>query len=204
VDLAAIAQTVSAIGTVLLAALFGYQVTVFKKQVEVNRGTLDEMREGRTAHERPQVVVTAEYRHGTLVQVVISNIGRGDAKNVTFEFSAPTESLFSTPMESSVSYRRDSEVVPLSELPHFRDGLNYLAPGAEIAIVSGTTTPTSCRYCARWDCRRGSGSPAATSRSPGSPTGPPGINPLLIPGGLYVPSRWAQRTERSPALAKRS
>lgn len=126
-DLAAIARTVSAIGTVLLAALFGYQVAVFRKQVEVNRGTLDEMREGRTAHERPQVVVTAEYRHGTLVEVVISNIGRGDAKNVTFEFSAP--------MESSVSYRRDSEVVPLSELPHSRDGLNYLAPGAEIAIV---------------------------------------------------------------------
>jgi len=127
VDLATIAQTVSAIGTLLLAALFGYQVTVFKKQVEVNRGTLNEMREGRTAHERPQVVVTAEYRHGTLVEVVIANIGRGDAKNVTFEFSAP--------MESSVSYRRDSEVIPLSELPHFRDGLNYLAPGAEIATV---------------------------------------------------------------------
>jgi len=54
VDLAAIARTVSAIGTVLLAALFGYQVTVFKKQVEVNRGTLDEMREGRTAHELPR------------------------------------------------------------------------------------------------------------------------------------------------------
>ena len=69
-DLATIAQTVSAIGTVLLAALFGYQVTVFKKQVAVNRGTLDEMREGRIAHERPQVVVTAEYRHGTLVEVV--------------------------------------------------------------------------------------------------------------------------------------
>ena len=66
-DLATIAQTVSAIGTLLLAALFGYQVTVFKKQVEVNRSTLEEMREGRTAHERPQVVVTAEYRHGTLV-----------------------------------------------------------------------------------------------------------------------------------------
>ena len=53
VDLATIAQTVSAIGTMLLAALFGYQVTVFKKQVAVNRGTLDEIREGRIAHERP-------------------------------------------------------------------------------------------------------------------------------------------------------
>jgi hypothetical protein len=80
VDLATIAQTVSAIGTLLLAALFGYQVTVFNKQVAVNRGTLDEMWEGRATHERPQVVVTAKYRHGTLVEVVISNIGRGDAK----------------------------------------------------------------------------------------------------------------------------
>jgi hypothetical protein len=78
VDLATIAQTVSAIGTLLLAALFGYQVTVFNKQVAVNRGTLNEMREGRTAHERPQVVVTAEYRHGTLVEVVIANIGFED------------------------------------------------------------------------------------------------------------------------------
>ncbi len=34
-----------------------------------------------------------------------------------------------------MSYRRDSEVVPPSELPHFKDGLNYLAPGAEIATV---------------------------------------------------------------------
>ncbi len=34
-----------------------------------------------------------------------------------------------------MSYRRDSEVVPLSELPHFRDGMSYLAPGAEIATV---------------------------------------------------------------------
>ncbi|MDQ3363344.1 MAG: hypothetical protein M3534_17125 [Actinomycetota bacterium] len=41
----------------------------------VNRGTLNEMREGRTTHERPQVVITAEYRHGTLVEVVISRIG---------------------------------------------------------------------------------------------------------------------------------
>lgn len=180
-DLATVAQTVSAVGSLLLAALFGYQVTVFKKQVEVNRGTLEEMREGRTSHERPQVVVTAEYRHGSLVEVVISNIGRGDAKDVSFEFSAP--------MESSVSHRRDSEVVPLSELPHFRDGLSYLAPGAEIATVwdhhqnlvpllremglqEGITVTsryeslTGERYETKWT-----------------------INPLLIPGGLYAPQQ---------------
>ena len=103
-DLATIAQTISAVGTVLLAALFGYQVTVFQKQVATNRDTLREMRESRLSHERPQVVVTAEYRHGTLVEVVIANIGRGDAKNVSFEFSAP--------MESSVSYRRTRRSSP--------------------------------------------------------------------------------------------
>ena len=87
-----------------LTVLFGFQLRVFYRQVLVNRDTLNEMRETRVSHERPQVVVTAEYRHGTLVEVVISNIGRGDAKDITFEFSAP--------MESSVSHRRDSEVVP--------------------------------------------------------------------------------------------
>ena len=177
-DLATIAQTVSAIGTVLLAALFGYQVTVFKKQVAVNRGTLEEMREGRTAHERPQVVVTAEYRHGTLVEVVISNIGRGDAKNVTFEFSAP--------MESSVSYRRDSEVVPLSELPHFRDGMNYLAPGAEISTV--------------WDYHANL-VPLLREMGlqPGSPTRPSGRSTRCSSREASThPSRWARRTKRCP------
>lgn len=180
-DLATIAQTVSAMGTVLLAALFGYQITVFKKQVKVNRDTLREMREGRLVHERPQVVVTAEYRQGAPVEVVISNIGRGDAKDVTFEFSAP--------IESSVSYRRDSEVIPLSELPHFKEGLRYLAAGAQISTVwdhhhnlvpllremglqEGITVTsryeslTGERYQTPWT-----------------------INPLLIPGDLYAPQR---------------
>ena len=180
-DLATVAQTISAIGSLLLAALFAYQVTVFKKQVEVNRGMLNEMREGRAAHERPQVVVTAEYRHGSLVEVVISNIGRGDAKNVTFEFSAP--------MESSVSPRRDSEVVPLSELSHFRDGLNYLAPGAEIATVwdhHANLVP----LLREMGLQEGI---VVTSRYE-SLTGEPyetllTINPLLIPGGLYAPQQ---------------
>ncbi len=180
-DLATIAQTVSAIGTMLLAALFGYQVTVVKKRVAVNRGTLNEMREGRTAHERPQVVVTAEYRHGTLVEVVISNIGRGDAKNVTFKFSAP--------MESSVSYRRDSEVVPLSELPHLRDGLNYLAPGAEISTVwdhHANLVPLlremgleeGITVTSRYESLTGESYETLWT-----------INPLLIPGGLYAPQQ---------------
>lgn len=180
-DLATIAQTISAMGTVLLAALFGYQVTVFKKQVATNRDTLREMRESRLSHERPQVVVTAEYRHGTLVEIVIANIGRGDAKNVTFGFSAP--------MESSVSYRRDSEVVPLSELPHFKEGLSYLAPGAEIATVwdhhhnlvpllREMELQEGITVTSRYESL--TGEPYETSWT---------INPLLIPGGLYAPQQ---------------
>ncbi len=177
-DLATIAQVVSAIGTVGLTVLFGFQLRVFYRQVLVNRDTLNEMREARVSHERPHVVVTAEYRRGTLVEVVISNIGRGDAKNITFEFSSP--------VESSVSYRRDSEVIPLSELPHFKEGLSFLAPGAEISTVwdyhanlvpllremelhegisvtSRYESLTGERYETLWT-----------------------INPLLMPGGLYA------------------
>ena len=82
-DVAIIAQMVSAIGTVGLTVLFGFQLRVFYRQVLVNRDTVNEMREARVSHERPQVVVTAEYRHGTLVEVVISNIGRGDATDLS-------------------------------------------------------------------------------------------------------------------------
>ena len=177
-DLATIAQVVSAVGTVGLTVLFAFQLRVLSRQVSVNRDTLREMRESRTAHERPQVLVTAEYRHGTLVEVVISNIGRGDAKNVTFEFSAP--------VESSVSYRRDSEVVPLSELPHFRDGLNFLAAGAEITSVwdyHANLVP----LLREMGLQEGI---TVTSRYEDL-TGEPyetfwKINPLLIPGGLYA------------------
>ncbi|CAA9460620.1 MAG: hypothetical protein AVDCRST_MAG14-2371 [uncultured Rubrobacteraceae bacterium] len=177
-DVASIAQVVSAVGTVGLTVLFGFQLRAFHRQVLVNRDTLNEMREARVSHERPQVLVTAEYRHGTLVEVVISNIGRGDAKNVTFEFSAP--------IESSVSYRRDSEVVPLSELPHFRDGLNFLAAGAEITSVwdyHANLVPLlremelqeGITVTSRYDDL--TGEPYETTWT---------INPLLIPGGLYA------------------
>ena len=177
-DVVTIAQVASAIGTVGLTVLFGFQLRVFYRQVLVNRDTLNEMRESRTAHERPQIVVSAEYRHGTLIEVVISNIGRGDAKNVTFEFSAP--------LESSVSYPRDSEVVPLSELPHFREGLNYLAPGAEIASVwdyHANLVPllremglqNGITVTSRYESLTGESYETLWT-----------INPLLMPGGLYA------------------
>jgi hypothetical protein len=165
VDIATIAQVASAIGTLGLTVLFGFQLRVFYRQVLVNRDTLQEMRESRTAHERPHVLVTAEYRHGTLVEVVVSNIGRGAAENITFEFSAP--------LESSVSYQRDSEVVPLSELRHFREGLITSHP-ARRSPPFGTPTRTSCPCCGRWGCITGSRLPAGTNPSLGSPTKPSG------------------------------
>ncbi len=177
-DVATVAQVASAIGTAGLTALFGFQLGVLYKQVLVNRDTLQEMQEARTAHERPHVLVTAEFRHGTLAEIIVSNIGRGAAENITFEFSAP--------LESSVSYPRDSEVVPPSELPHFREGLNYLAPGAEIATVwdyHANLVPLM-REMGLQD------GITVTSRYE-SLTGEPyetlwTINPLLMPASLYA------------------
>jgi hypothetical protein len=178
VDIGTIAQVASAIGTLGLTVLFGFQLRVFYRQVLVNRDTLNEMRESRTAHERPHVLVTAEYRHGTLVEVVVSSIGRGAAENITFEFSAP--------LESSVSYQRDSEVVPLSELRHFKEGLNYLAPGAEIAAVwdsHANLVPllremglqNGITVTSRYESLTGESYETLWT-----------INPLLMPGNLYA------------------
>jgi hypothetical protein len=130
VDLVSIAQIASAIGTVGLTILFGFQLLVFRKQVAVNSDTLREMRESRLAQERPQVIVLAEYRQRRVIEVVVRNIGRGAAKNITFEFSAP--------LESSISDQEHPEVVPRNELPYFQEGLNFLAPGAEIGVIWDT------------------------------------------------------------------
>ena len=129
-DLVSIAQIASAIGTVGLTLLFGFQLMVFRKQVVVNSDTLREMRESRVAHERPQVIVLAEYRQRRVIEVIVRNIGRGAAKDITFEFSAP--------LESSISDQEHPEVIPRNELPYFQEGLNYLAPGAEIGVIWDT------------------------------------------------------------------
>ena len=107
--------------------------------------------------------------------------GRPSLETLTFEFSAP--------MESSVSYQRDSEVVPLSELPHFRDGLSYLAPGAEIATVwdhHANLVPLlremglqeGITVTSRYESLTGETYETLWT-----------INPLLIPGGLYAPQQ---------------
>lgn len=116
-DFASIAQIASAIGTLVLAALtFVY--------VLLTREIVKEARETRTIQERPEVIVDADYSDQDVVDVVVRNIGRGAAKDISFHFS--------TPMESSISTEKVSEDVPLNELPYFREGIEFLAPGAEI------------------------------------------------------------------------
>lgn len=116
-DLASIAQIASAIGTLALAALtFAY--------VRFTREMVKEARETRITQERPEVIVDADYSNQDVVDVVVRNIGRGAAKDITFDFS--------TPLVSSISNRKDSEGVPLNELPYFKEGIEFLAPEAEI------------------------------------------------------------------------
>lgn len=116
-DFASIAQVASAVGTLVLAALtFAY--------VLFTREMVKEARETRAIQERPEVIVDADYSDQDVIDVVVRNIGKGAAKDVTFDFS--------TSMESSISTGKDSEGVPLDELPYFTEGIEFLAPGAEI------------------------------------------------------------------------
>lgn len=119
-DLVSVAQIASAVGTLILAALtFAY--------VLFTRSMVKELRETRLAQERPQVIVDADYSSNDVINLVVRNIGKGAAKEITFEFSAP--------MESSWSLEEHSEAVPLNELPYFKKGLDFLAPGAEISTL---------------------------------------------------------------------
>jgi hypothetical protein len=110
-----------------LTILFGFQLLVFRKQVAVNSDTLREMQESRLAREHPQVIVLAGYRQRRVIEFVVRNIGRGAAKDIAFEFSAP--------LESSISDQEHPEVISHNELPYFQEGLNFLAPGAEIGVI---------------------------------------------------------------------
>lgn len=110
---AAGAQVAAAVGTFVLAALALSQVR--------------EMQEARLAQERPQVIVDADYYPDSRINVVVRNIGKGAAKDITFDFSAP--------MDSSFSLREGSEIPPVNEFGYFKDGIPFLAPGAEIVTL---------------------------------------------------------------------
>ncbi len=99
------AQVAAALGTFALALLAFRQV--------------EELRETRIAQERPQIIVDLAFSQ-QLAYVVVRNIGKGAAKDITFDFSAPLE----VP---------DGD--PVNELPYFAKGIDYLAPGAELSTL---------------------------------------------------------------------
>jgi hypothetical protein len=109
------AQIAAAIGTLLLAGLAFAQVS--------------EMRQARLAQERPHVIVDTDHTKPPLVYLVVRNIGRGAAKDISFEFSAPVKIPEST---------NNPIVIPVNEQPYFKYGMDYLAPGRELPTLWGS------------------------------------------------------------------
>jgi hypothetical protein len=120
VDIVSVAQLLSALGTLLLAGL-----TV--ANVRLTRRTVGEMQTARIAQHRPQVIVDVDLDNQYMLDVVVKNIGGGAAKDITFEFSHPLVQAGSAEQKP-----------PLSELDHFRKGIDFLAPGAQIRTAWGT------------------------------------------------------------------
>ena len=114
-DLVTLAQIVTAVtnGFFVIVLAVGYYFTW-----RVSQQTLSEMREQRTAMGRPLVIVQEDYDGLPELDVAIRNVSEGAAKDITFEFSAPIE---------------NSGGFVISELPYFRDGLDFLPPHGEIS-----------------------------------------------------------------------
>jgi hypothetical protein len=110
------AQVAAAIGTLILATLAFAQVR--------------ELRETRLAQERPQVIVDEEYSDPPMLHIVVRNIGKGAAKDITFDFSGP--------LASPASEDPNTDMVPVSELPFFAQGVDFLAPDTEIRFFWGS------------------------------------------------------------------
>ncbi len=79
--------------------------------------TLGEMRAQRTAMGRPLVIVQEDYDDLPELDVAIRNVSEGAARDITFEFSSPLE---------------NSSGFVISDLPYFRDGLDFLPPRGEL------------------------------------------------------------------------
>jgi len=100
---AQLAQSVTSIMSVLVIGLGYYYM--------VNPRTLEEMRAQRLAGGRPTVIVTDNYGNLPEVDLVIRNMIRGPAKEISFEFSSPVE---------------DSSGYVISNMPIFKDGLDFM------------------------------------------------------------------------------
>src|SRR5215213_6386812 len=110
---AQLAQSVTSIISVVAIALGKYFM------VRTNQRTLQEMKAQRLAGGRPTVIVTDNYDNLPEVDLVIRNMIGGPAKEIYFEFSSPVE---------------DSSGYVISEMPIFKDGLDFLSPNGEISI----------------------------------------------------------------------
>jgi hypothetical protein len=75
------------------------------------------------------VIVDADHSRPPLVYIVVRNIGKGAAKDISFAFSAPIE---------APEGQRHPHLVPVNEQGYFAQGLRYLAPGAEISNFWGS------------------------------------------------------------------
>ncbi|HET7272091.1 MAG TPA: hypothetical protein VFI90_13520 [Rubrobacter sp.] len=105
-DLASGAQILSSVAVLLLAIFAFFQVM--------------EQRAARIAQDSPQILVDVNYSQRTMINIVVRNIGRGAAKDIRFDFSAPVES---------------SGGQTISDLAYFKEGIAFLAPNTEIATV---------------------------------------------------------------------
>lgn len=112
----AIAQIASPIVNLIFIMVLGVG---YYFQWKVSRKTLDEMREERISGGRPQVIVDDDYGRLPNVDLAIRNVSSGPAKEISFEFSSPVES---------------SDGTVISDLPYFKDGLDFLAPDGRISL----------------------------------------------------------------------
>jgi hypothetical protein len=128
---AVISQIAAAAGTLILAFAVWFQIRVARQQTAATRETVEERRASRLAQERPHIIVDADYSDPNIVYVVVRNIGKGAAKNITFCFSHPLESHLRDPKDPSKNF-------VISELAYFEEGLDYLAPGSAITTGWGT------------------------------------------------------------------
>jgi hypothetical protein len=114
---------------VLAIAVFS-QIRAAREQAAATRETVDEMRQSRIDQERPQVIVETDFSKPPFAYVVVRNIGKGAAKDISFDFSAP--------LESPESIRPDIPVGPVNEQRYFAEGMDFLAPSAERSCLWGS------------------------------------------------------------------
>ncbi len=105
-EIAVLAQLLSSLGTLVVAAGILYQGR--------------EARNARNDTDRPQIIVDADYTGRFTTNIVVRNIGHGVAKNITFGFSAPLETTSGH---------------DITELPYFKHGINFMAPQTDLPAV---------------------------------------------------------------------